>query len=231
MVTLIVTDNTDGTGLTATIAGGLITDVWTVYVTSLTPGVLTFTTYGPRTGNGAVPVPVPNGPYVAYALADTGSVTNHVFVSATNRLASTATRLRQYVADAIAALGLPFVAIEQQWTPVDETNLSFPCVILTVENVQETWEGDMNLTDDIGYPVRVMICDKQDAYDHDTLPDYETWRQTIVDRFRNQQIPVGVNVLCRVEWDAIINPNLPKLMFVVSEFVVRGIFREPRQRA
>lgn len=229
MASLTLTDKADGSGLTAAVVADAPGDVWAVYAGLLgNPAALAFVVNVVGTDDATVPG---QGPLTVLAVpvAFTASPMSAV-LAATNGTQATATQLRKAVKAAIELLGLPIVEVVEQWTP-DETDLAYPVVILTPENTAETTEGSMNLTDDIGYPVRVMIADKQEHYDHDALPDYELWRQKIADRFRNKQLAsMPSNVICRIEWDGIINPNLPKFMYAVSELVVRGVCREPNNR-
>lgn len=231
MASLSLTDNADGSGLTAALTADDPGDVWAVYAGPLgNPATLAHV--GDVVGTGTITVPgsgplsvVTEGISLAVFTPPGSSV-----LTATDGTKSTATQFRRAVRDAILLLGLPIVDVVEQWTP-DETDLEYPVVILTPENTMETTEGSMNLTDDIGYPVRVMIADKQERYDHDALPDYELWRQTIADRFRNRALESPANnFICRIEWDGIINANLPKFMYAVSELVIRGMCREPNNR-
>jgi hypothetical protein len=122
-------------------------------------------------------------------------------------------------------LGLP-CGVYEQWTAVDVSNVVFPAIILSVEGVSESDESTLSSADDIGFPVRVSIIDRQDDYDHGTLPDYEGWRHLIDRAFRKQQLPgVPESVQCKVEYGDIGNPNLPKFQYLVSEFVIRHVMR------
>lgn len=115
----------------------------------------------------------------------------------------------------------------EEWTP-DDSEMDFPCIILTHSNTSPTEEQTIVGTRDIGYPVRVMICDRVSQYDHSAMPDYDDWRFTIENAFANQRLPgVTQSLECTIEPDALVNPNLPQYERMVSEFVIRCKVRVP----
>jgi hypothetical protein len=121
-----------------------------------------------------------------------------------------------------------FREVAEQVAP-DESNLEFPALVLTEAGVTETSEGGLNNTEDVGYPTRFMVCDRQDRYDHSVLPDYDTVRFLLVQTFSGLPLDtVPESLYCRVEYDTIIDPNTPQFQYLVSQFVVRAVCRVPR---
>lgn len=230
-LTLTVIDNFNGATATATVTNtaGEVVNVYTSPFTGYPGSLPAWTLSGTRAGDGTLTLNLSPGYYWAYAMADQMELSNLVYFQVSSSAEAWATLVRRAIRARILTLGLPIADVYEQWTP-DESNVTFPCVMLTVENVMETREQVMSLRTDIGRPTRVMICDRQDKYDHARLPDYEMWRQKIERSFSEQQLFVaGVQtVVCKIEYDAIVQPELPKYQFMVSEFVIRTITREPR---
>jgi hypothetical protein len=143
---------------------------------------------------------------------------------------ATATLVRKAIRARIELLALPgLMGVFENLSVRDAANLEYPCVVITSEDVAETDEGSMSLTDDVGYPNRLTIADRIDMQDARRLPTFEKWRQTIARAFRHGPLDSPAeNFDTRVEYDAIIHPNLPEFEHTVSELTVRAICREPR---
>jgi hypothetical protein len=111
----------------------------------------------------------------------------------------------------------------------DETNVRFPCGILTVDGLSETFVPKLSGKDDWIRPVKVMICDRCDQYDHGRLPDYELWRERLMRSVNQQRVPgLPESLITTVEPLIIVDPNMPKFQFLVSGFIVRAQTREAR---
>ena len=229
MATLAVVDKADGTGATATVAGtgGAGATVFVAQVTGAL-GSPTWATGGTRTGDGTVNLSVATGLWFAYALVG-GSITNLVYFQASSGLSAVATRVRAAVRDTLKLLPYPpFANVYEQILP-DEANVVFPCVILTVDGMQETESIVVNNRDDIGRPVKVMIADRADWRESANLPLYEKWREAAERCFRQQQLPgVIESVKCLIEPYVIIDPNARHYQHMVTGFVVRAVCREVR---
>lgn len=231
MITLTVADNEDATGATATVAGVANPTGWlvTAYRVTGAAGELASEDFaGDRSGS--VVMGLAKGYYFAIARDTTDqSLSAMTYFRVTDGADAVASQVRDAIKARIELLALPGcqeVAI--QMTP-DESNLKFPCVLITPHDLQETDEQFLSTLDDIGRPNRVMICHREDAIDHAVIRVLDKWRQDIERAFRNQQMPSPREVVrMRVEYDYIINPNLPKFQFMVSEFVIRVVTREPR---
>lgn len=128
----------------------------------------------------------------------------------------------------IAALGLSVEGVHEQWAD-SELNLTYPCIVCSIADGRETDESRLNATNDIGYPVRVSILDRRDPTDQSKTSDYLLWRQKIVRAFHGEQL-VGPheNVICRVEFESVANPELPKFQYLAAELTIRGVCREVR---
>lgn len=174
-------------------------------------------------------VPLPIGTYILYGVSDVdpSQRTPLYQIPVTDGSLSPATRSRSLIADRIRSLALP-VNVYEMWNAIDWSNVEYPCIILSVDNVRESAEKSFNVTDDIGHPAKVSIIDTISKTDHTRLPDVENWRYRIERAFRGQQLPMLESVICRVEYDSIVDPTLPPLDVLSSEFVIRHITREYR---
>ena len=227
--TLTIADDEDGTGATATVAGGGAgaANVVTVYKATGRVGSMVGTAYT-RTGNGTLSLPVARGLWFALLTTD-GVPAGMVYFAATSGLDAVATRVRRAVADTIRLLNIPPAErVYEQMIP-DESNVSFPCVLVTVDGVQESQETGLSTVDDIGRPVKVAIADRGGKREAQKLAEYEYWRQSIDRCFRSQQLAgIPESVICRIEPNLIIDPNLPQYDYIVTGLVVRAVCREPR---
>lgn len=227
---LVITDNKDGTGATATITGstGATNQVYISRVNGQC-GSLAFALAATRVGDGNVTfLPPQKGLWFGYVLSG-GALTNLYYFSVTDGRDSVATRVRRAVVSTLQLLQYPFAQNVYEQIFPDESNLVFPCAVCTVDGVSETQQGPFSVLDNIGRPVKVMICDRSDRYDHGNLPNYELWRQAADRCFREQQLAgVPESIQCTIEPYTIIDPKLPEYQFAVTAFTVRALCREPR---
>lgn len=224
-----MTDNADGTGAVATVSGGgSVTNTVTVYRVSGSAEVLAAVATGTRTGNGTIPLTLSKGCYFAH-LAAAGASAGVFYFAVTDGLNAVQTRVRNAVASTIRLLTIaPARNVYEQLYP-DDDNVRFPCVLVTLEGVSETTEQGLSTRDDIGRPVKVEIGDRRDKRDNAKMATYEYWRQSIDRCFRNQQLAgVPESVVCRIEPNVIVDPELPKFDYVVMGMVIRCVCREPR---
>lgn len=150
-----------------------------------------------------------------------------------------ATRCRLALADRFKALNLPaygsgpgYMAplagrVYHQIEP-DESNLAYPCLVLTPAGLAETIADDTNAADLVGYPVAVGICEKNGRAQHDKLAAVEYWRHRLVSAVRVPRLP-GVPELVRmtVEPAPVVPATLPLFLHLVSRFTVRCWCRVP----
>jgi hypothetical protein len=142
---------------------------------------------------------------------------------------SVATRLRACLVTRFSAVDTGIGSNWHEQIIPDETNIRFPCGILTVDGLSETFVPKLSGKDDWIRPVKVMICDRCDQYDHGRLPDYELWRERLMRSVNQQRVPgLPESLITTVEPLIIVDPNMPKFQFLVSGFIVRAQTREAR---
>lgn len=227
------TDKADGSGIEIDTSFEMTSNVTIYRFTGDALGTLT-PVYGPTAlANSVVTAAVPKGFYACSWYDPTAfgrSGPDPVFVvQVTDGRDAVASQIRDALKARIGLLDLPNCKeIAIQMTP-DESNLKYPCVVITPADLQETDEQALSTLDDRGHPNRIMICFREDALDHAVLKLTDFWRERIVRALHNQQMPNPREVVrMRVEYDYILNPNLPQYQYMVSEFVARVTTREPR---
>lgn len=225
----VITDNGDGTGATATVTGSGVgvSNVVTVFRATGQTGEMTGTPHS-RTGDGTISLPVELGQWFAYATSG-GAAAGVFYFAASDVTLAVATRVRRAIKNTLELLSLPPAQrVYEQMYP-DERNIAFPCALVTVEGLSETVAQSFSQRDDIEHPVKVEIADRHGKNDHKMLPTYERWREAFARCFVAQQLAgVPESVTCRVDFNIIIDPNLPNYDHVVSGFIVRAVCREPR---
>lgn len=221
---------TKPTGATATISGSAGGTV-AVYAARVDGqiGSANWSQVGSRTGDGAISLALAKGYYFAYA-AEGGDVSPLQYFVVTDGLDSVATRCRAAVRATIELLDLPCTRrIYEQWDALDDTNLLYPCVVLTTAGQSEQSGFYTASLDGIGRPILVLICDRQDIKDPRPLPDYESWRQRIERAFRSQRLSGVIECRwCTVEPGQIAEEYRQRFQCVVSTLTIRVDTREPR---
>lgn len=225
MVTLNATNNDDGTAtLTVTgSTGGNVVLYWSEFETGITVFALLQTVVG----NASVVLPLLDGYYLFYAVDGT-DVSPVVGTPVTGGGIAVLTEIRIAMAAVINGLGLGLAGgVVEQWRP-NEINVTFPCVVLTHENTVPTRDQKFVGTTDIGYAVRVLICDRTDKYDGTNMPRYDLWRQRIGLAFDGQRL-FGVRdvMICQVEDDVYSDNPDNAYEFMVSNLVIRAVARQP----
>lgn len=101
---LTITDNADGTGAVATVAGSAAGASNVVKVAPWTAGSLTFTDFGPRTGDGTQALSLSNGYHVAYVEStDSGVLTVSNVVTFATTGGDTYTAIHKALAESVKA--------------------------------------------------------------------------------------------------------------------------------
>lgn len=105
----------------------------------------------------------------------------------------------------------------------DESNIKFPCVLVTTEGEKETPVGGTNYTIEKWRPVRVIICDRMSpARRHENEPYYLDWRDTIYNTFWHQRLASVGNVSgCEITPEIVFDPKLPYFQYIVTGMVLR----------
>lgn len=229
---LRLTDNQDGTGLTATVgeSGGTAVSVfWRPYPESW----LDQTSWaGPvtRTGDGDVTLPVHEGIWWAFA-AEGAAVTGPVSGYATDAPTPLRTRVRKAVVEAIKALPFPAVrsvtlggrVVEQ--AEIDPTFADLPAVMVSnADEVSEVVEPDMNATRLVGLPhVVAFLMSNRGPEVMDVL---DAWRPLVIDRFNGPRPPgIPEAVRSQVEPAVVARPEDGRQFNVRSAVVVRVFCR------
>lgn len=225
MVTLTATNNGDGT-VTVTVSGssgGLVI----INYGKFSLGLVVWELFTTQVGDGPVTIVLPDGFYLFYAVDGT-DVSPVVSSPVTGTDIAVLTEVRISIAAVINSLGLGLLGgVQEQWA-VHETNVMLPAVILTHANTTPTREQKFVGTTDVGYPNRVMICDRVEKYDSSNMPRYDLWRQKIGLAFDGQRLP-GVRqvMICQVEDDNYSENVDNAYEFMVSQLVIRVFARHP----
>lgn len=117
---------------------------------------------------------------------------------------------------------------EQMWP--DESNIVFPNVLLTVEDVAEEDDDEaMNFEEEaVAYPIRILICDHNSERFQQARPTYERWRDIL--RYKLKGLYAGgidpILPNTPEVWQVKIRDNMkifdaqrPHYQFMVSGFV------------
>jgi len=207
---LEITDNQDGTGVTATVTGsggGTVTFYYQPIDRT------SYSTGGSRTGNGTISVSLDVGYFFGYA-KEGSDVSNVVYFAATDVGDSVHDRCLRAVQSKIQSLLLPGVAndsIRVRKIPelrdfVGKNPLySWPALLISPFG-QETNVVATNVRDDVGYPVVIsLIVDAEAQKNQDfekRIEPYLKARETIARAFRYQRL-AGVPEI----WNTNIKPG------------------------
>jgi hypothetical protein len=213
-VTLTITDNADGTGGVATVAGSNVAATNTLYKAAWSgqTGALTWTSVGSRTGDGTISVSSGTGFFVfrldslysgtTTVVANYRPLTDTATQSILQRVLSAAkTRI-----DALALSGL--TAVDVRWLPRAKPGDTWPLIAVCPVHA-ETFPGVMTQTDDIGVPFLVCIMDAQNQNPTANLNRNSLWREKILSALRYQRLAgVPEAYIVQPEPAEIINPGL-----------------------
>lgn len=234
--TLTITDLADGTGVTATIAGGDGAATNTIRYQRVDGelGTSTWTTLGSQVGNGTTgTLAAPVGLHwfrCDSVLAAEAVVGNLVYAAVTSGDDAVLDQIMESSIARIQLLNDPWIGnrVYKQVQP-SEVNIAMPCCIVSLAGLLETDEGGTNIRDDVGYPLRVDLVDRASPDDKRIIPLVTKARQSIQRAFRQQRLPgVPETYVCRVEPAPIYDPELPAYQIALSSFVLRFVAREVR---
>lgn len=140
-------------------------------------------------------------------------------------MSALATRVRGAVKARIVDLAIPEMkGVHEQAMP-DETNVTFPCVLLTQDGLADIPIVRTSAYKIVGKPVRVMLADRHDQrFDHAKLPLYERIRQELETAFDGQAL-AGVEECsrCRIDELPLVDPNITGYMRVMTGFIVVAV--------
>jgi hypothetical protein len=196
-----------------------------------------FVAGGSRTGDGTVSLSLEKGFWWVYA-ATSSSVSNVVQVQVTDGTDSVPVKCRQAIESRIKALQLKkaggdplplYVQFEPDWT-----GNSYPCIVMSVDNVAETDRGNTTSAKDfIGYPTRITISDSEGGgavQDHRKMTWLENTRYQVMRAFSNQPLPGIPDVSrCVIEPAPIYSPEAGQyFQRLMTYFTIRCVANVPR---
>lgn len=194
---LSLADNADGTGGVATVSGvGAAANV-TLYRTSWT-GLMqsySWTSTGTRVGPGTINVAPGNGYYQWQAVSVDAGVTE-VGPLYYQNLTDAATEAVHYAIlqavrlgiVSLSLTGLTGAKIMRRWLPRAWEAVDDPPCIFVCPVGAETYPVQMNSTDDVSYPVVVAIIDKLQGDASENLNRDLLWRERIEKLLRFQRL-------------------------------------------
>ena len=245
-VTISVTDSADGGNAVATISGATGANTVKVYYApaTLTPGSIAITLGGTRAGDGTVSLALGSvGNWFVWATEQNLfnlSVSN--FWSLQTTLAGTSSvyySILAAVQTQIQALNLTGIAnnvILKKLPTTEDFNVgatyTWPASVVAPgvgQREQMYREGSTNQSNDLGYPVSIVLLDNDNRsqtanFDRDLL-----WRQKIIRQFEHKALSGASDVyLCRVEPDTILQPAAWLNNVWASMLTLRFFTRESR---
>lgn len=238
---LSVSDNQANTGAVATVtgtAGGAVSVFAQLVSTNgVTPSA--FVLAGTRTGDGTVNMTLGLGYYWWYSIGATGGPSNLVYgpvsdstKSVHERMILAAKAVLQGMTFAAGPGGqppaIPAAQVYDQFT-VTQQNVTFPCIVLSMETESEKQADTWTNTDRIVYPIRVGVFNRDDAQSAiANRPAYLLWRQQIFRKFRHTRLNVSECVNMDVDLNPIVDPKLPEYQMWATGLILRCYSREVR---
>jgi len=210
-LTLTITDNADGTGVSASCVYSTGGTVSLYKATVSASGIGSYSVASTRSNTGAFTFSpaIATGYYAWYATAGSDTTTV-VRCNATDEGDSVHERCLTMISDRIAGLNLTNVngntltVYKRQMN--DESNVSYPAFILSIAGQPEDILGGNNQEDDIGYNVTVSIVERCAAETDIHRARYLMWRDRIRAALHNKP---GSRFDARVPecWNCIVKPG------------------------
>lgn len=239
---LTIADLADGTGATATVASSDASSTNTIRVQQFAPTLAaSWTSKGSRTGDGTVSLSITTaGIYLGKcdSVLSSEAVTSNIVLFAVTRATTSVHELCLYAvecgvralidADALPGLDKGTQVFGQK--TLDKNLLSYPCVAVCLGlGTSEQERPGTNTRDDIGYPVYVVYCERQDQNYGASRPDYLLIRERLYRYFRRNTLAGASTVYdCTVEPGPIIEIAPAEFQINASVLTVRCWSREPR---
>jgi hypothetical protein len=134
------------------------------------------------------------------------------------------------IIDAIAGV-ISGLALDNMGTPTrvyasrypDDRQMTFPCIVVSVEGETEQLDERVNVGTDWDYPTRVFFADSDRANTRAKLKQELTWRQQLADAFHMKTPFLGLLpdvYRCKVVPHVIYDSQQPNYQHVVSGMVV-----------
>ena len=194
-------DDADGTGLTATIAGGGGSETHTAYYCPISGDIndgSDWVSVTPAVGDGAIDVDCETGHFFVYVSSSSAGLSSVVYMTATSGTTSVHYRCLTSIQARIQLLELTGVdsdsvvirKLNSTRGTDDGSGLAFPLVVISPLGA-ETISQNMgtNKRDDVGYPTLVsfLSADNQDLVTNQER--YLKWREDVSRAFREQRLP------------------------------------------
>ncbi len=248
-LSLSITDNADGTGATATIAGADSATTATVYVSLVNQGnnPLAWVSAGSRSGNGTVSLPVLPSYYFAYCagtVSAAAALTPPIIFLASYASESVQQQVEMAILAKIQTLtltglatppgNLPSSRIMRFDTPMTDDLIplvgTLPAIIVApAGEAAETVKPVVNARDDIGWPVNVIILANFAPRQQGYADSIKRWREQIFRAVRFQRLPTVAEVYTVIpEPKAILTWKPPLYDYVFSALTFRAMGRDYR---
>lgn len=242
-LTLSISDNQNGTGGVATIAGSQSAAMNVVWVQAVSGelGTGNWSPLASRTGDGAIGIDSAIGYYWAYCastLSGSTTISNLCYFQLTQAsdpvlyrcLLATQARIQSLALEGLSAdnIFVQTVANDRNCAPSDS---QLPCIQLSPVGREEMHAADAtNLRDTVAYSILVAILAADNLDQTSGFSQKLTWRQAIARAFRNQPLP-GVDEVfqCEVSPEEVVSAEaFFRRNLLLSALTLRFMTREPR---
>ena len=241
---LVVIDQGDGTGATATISASESGATNVVFVQNFSGdlGAGVWQNAGTRVGDGNIVLGLATGHYFGYVASTSAGVTlvsSVVYFVVTDGLESLHSRCLTAAQARIQSLslsGLDSDNVVIRKVPVDRNlagsgGVGLPAIVLSPRRAEMPPDAGTNGLDDVRYDVLVAIFDRdnQEPTLELNLDRHLLWREQIARAFRNQRL-IGVSQIINAEVEPAegLLEDAWKHELMVSALLVRFTSREPR---
>ncbi len=211
-ITLAITDATDGTGGSATVAGSNVASLNTLYKATWTggTGALTWTLVGSRTGDGSISIASTAG-FFLFRLDNllTGVTTVLSTYQPLTDATTQAMLYRAMVAAKTRVDGLVLgVTTSVRWMPRKRVHDEGTIIAVCPVNA-ESFPGYLTTQDDIGLPFAIVVMDPSNQDPTLNLNRNLLWRQKILSAIRYQRLAgVAEGYICNPEPAMVVNPGM-----------------------
>lgn len=237
--TLAVTDDADGGGYSASVAGGDASATNTLYAvryTNLIDG-FAWASAGSRVGPGAITGTMAAGAgyyfwHVQSVLSSESVLSGVVHQNLTDDDTALHEQVLEAVLSTVQLLELPGMAQvvrrKVNWADLMLLQLEMPAVVVSSFEQTETPLGGTNAQNDRGLPVYVMFLTK-DARENENEARWHLWRQMVWRAFHNCRLSGVADVMnCEVQAAQVILADERKIELQYGGFLIQAHTRENR---